>query len=131
MSDVAKTDEQWREELTPEQYAVLRQKGTEAPGTGALLHNVQSGTYTCAACEAELFDSTTKFDSGSGWPSFYDAKPEAVIFTRDDSLGVAREEITCASCGGHLGHIFPDAPQTPTGQRYCVNSLSLDFVPKK
>lgn len=124
------TDDQWRERLTPEQYRVLREKATEQPFTGALLHNQEQGIYACAACGAELFDSAAKFDSGSGWPSFYDARPGAVLFTRDDSHGMDRTEITCASCGGHLGHIFNDAFGQPTGKRYCVNSVALDFRQK-
>jgi len=127
MPAVDKTDEQWHKELTPQQYAVLRQKATEAPFTGKLLHNAEKGTYACAACGNELFDSNTKFDSHSGWPSFYDAKPGAVVFHQDDSAGMARTEVTCARCGSHLGHIFPDAPDQPTGQRYCINSVALKF----
>jgi peptide-methionine (R)-S-oxide reductase len=121
------SDEEWKSKLTPEQYEVLRQKGTEAPGTGALLHNKESGTYNCAACDAPLFDSGVKFDSHSGWPSFYDAKPGAVILTPDTSAGMARIEATCANCGGHLGHVFDDAFDQPTGQRYCINSAALCF----
>jgi peptide-methionine (R)-S-oxide reductase len=125
------SDEDWKKQLTPEQYDVLRNKGTEAPYSGALLNNSSEGTYTCAACGAVLFDSSTKFDSHCGWPSFYDAKPDAVIFSEDNSHGMARTEVTCANCGGHLGHIFPDAPDQPTGQRYCINSVALGFTPKK
>ena len=125
------TDEQWKEKLTPEQYEVLRKKATEAPFTGALLHNDTTGMYTCAACGNELFTSDTKFDSGSGWPSFYDAKPGAVVFTEDNSHGMVRTEVTCAVCGGHLGHMFPDAFDQPTGQRLCINSAALKFLPKQ
>lgn len=124
--------DEWKKKLTPEQYHVLREKGTEAPFTGALLHNKDTGTYTCAACGNELFDSGTKFDSGSGWPSFYDvATKGAVKLVDDSSLGMRRTEVVCANCGGHLGHLFNDAPQTPTGQRFCINSASLDFRPRK
>lgn len=122
-----KSDEEWRQRLSPEQYAVLRGKGTEAPFTGALLHNTEAGQYTCAACGAELFDSNTKFNSNSGWPSFYDTKPGAVTLTPDTSHGMQRTEVTCATCGSHLGHVFPDAFDQPTGQRYCINSISLGF----
>jgi peptide-methionine (R)-S-oxide reductase len=122
------SNEAWKKRLTPEQYHVLREKGTEAPYTGALVNNTSEGTYTCAACGNILFDSTTKFDSHCGWPSFYDAKPNAVNFSNDTSLGMTRTEVTCANCGGHLGHIFPDAPDQPTGQRYCINSAALQFV---
>ncbi len=125
---IEKTDEEWRTQLTPEQYKVLRQKGTEAPFSGKLLHNDAAGEYTCAACGAVLFDAHTKFDTNCGWPSFYDAKPGAVTFTPDISHGMERTEVTCANCGGHLGHIFPDAPEQPTGQRYCINSAALDFL---
>lgn len=124
------SNEEWRKKLTPEQYHILREKGTEAPYSGALLNNKEAGTYTCAACGKVLFDSSTKFDSHCGWPSFYDAKPGSVHFAADNSLGMERTEITCANCGGHLGHIFPDAPDQPTGQRYCINSVSLAFIPK-
>ena len=128
MTNVEHTEAEWREKLTPEQYRVLREKGTEAPYTGALLNNAEQGTYTCAACGSVLFDSSTQFDSHCGWPSFYDAKPGAVEFTEDTSHGMVRTEVTCAVCGGHLGHIFPDAPDQPTGQRYCINSAALQFV---
>jgi peptide-methionine (R)-S-oxide reductase len=122
------TDEDWKKKLTPEQYKVLREKGTEAPFTGHLLHNKDNGMYTCAACGAELFSSDTKFDSGSGWPSFYDvAKKGSVKLQDDNSLGMHRIEAVCANCGGHLGHVFDDAHDQPTGQRYCINSCALDF----
>lgn len=118
----------YKDKLTPEQYAVLRQGNTEAPYTGKLLNNKDQGTYTCAACNAELFGSETKFDSGSGWPSFYDVKNNKNIKLIDDSShGMQRVEVQCANCGSHLGHLFKDAPQTPTGDRYCINSVALDF----
>lgn len=123
-------NEEWRKKLTPEQYHILREKGTEAPYSGALLNNKETGIYTCVACGNVLFDSSTKFDSHCGWPSFYDAKPGSVTFAADTSLGMERTEIICANCGGHLGHIFPDAPDQPTGQRYCINSAALQFMPK-
>ena len=125
-----KTNAEWKQELTPEQFAVLREKGTEAPYSGALLANTEAGTYTCAACGNVLFDASTKFDSHCGWPSFYDAKKDAVHFHEDSSSGMRRVEVTCAVCDGHLGHIFPDAPDQPTGQRYCINSVALTFKPK-
>jgi len=125
------SDDEWRKKLTPEQYHILREKGTEAPGTGALLQNHANGEYTCAACGAVLFDSGTKFDSHSGWPSFYDARPGAVVLTSDDSAGMSRTEVTCANCGSHLGHIFDDAYDQPTGQRYCINSAALNFAEKQ
>jgi peptide-methionine (R)-S-oxide reductase len=122
------TDEEWKARLTPEQYAILRQKGTEAPFTGLLLDNKEGGDYTCAACGNVLFKSDHKFDSGSGWPSFYDvAASDAIKLIDDDSLGVSRTEVVCANCGGHLGHVFNDAYDQPGGQRYCINSASLDF----
>jgi peptide-methionine (R)-S-oxide reductase len=125
-----KSDSEWRSELSPEQYAVLREAGTERPGTGELLDEARAGLYTCGACNAELFQSGTKFDSGCGWPSFYESvRPEAVELLEDRSLGNVRTEVRCANCGSHLGHVFPDGFGTPTGDRYCMNSLSLNFTP--
>ncbi|HEY0261297.1 MAG TPA: peptide-methionine (R)-S-oxide reductase MsrB [Lacisediminihabitans sp.] len=125
---VAKTDAEWREELDPTRYSILREAATERPWSGALLDEKRAGIYTCGACGAELFTSGTKFDSGSGWPSFYESvNPDAVVLHTDTSLGMTRTEVLCANCGSHLGHLFDDAYQTPTGDRYCMNSLSLDF----
>jgi peptide-methionine (R)-S-oxide reductase len=124
---VEKTDGEWREQLTPDQYDVLRQKGTERPFTGALVHEKRDGTYRCAGCGAELFSSQTKFESGTGWPSFTEPADRAnVEFVDDHSFGMHRIEVNCAACGGHLGHVFPDGPGT-TGERYCINSCSLAF----
>jgi len=123
-------DEERRKALTPEQHRVLREGGTEAPGSGALLHNKKPGTYKCADCGAALFASDTKYDSGSGWPSFTaPAGAEAVEEISDRTHGMVRTEVRCAKCEGHLGHVFPDGPG-PEGQRYCINSASLRFVPK-
>ncbi|MCL2516428.1 MAG: peptide-methionine (R)-S-oxide reductase MsrB [Microbacteriaceae bacterium] len=126
---VVKTDAEWRAELSPEQYAVLRQSATERAWTGELLDEDRAGIYTCGACGAELFQSGTKFDSGCGWPSFYESvRPEAVKLIEDTSLGMVRTEVRCAACDSHLGHVFPDGFGTPTGDRYCMNSLALNFT---
>ncbi|OCA59516.1 peptide-methionine (R)-S-oxide reductase [Aeromonas piscicola] len=120
--------EQWRNKLSAEQFRVCWEKGTEQPYSGALLHNRKSGGYLCVCCKSVLFHSDAKFDSGCGWPSFDRAIEGTVTYTEDSSHGMKRVEITCSQCGSHLGHVFPDGP-TETGQRYCVNSLSLDFDP--
>jgi peptide-methionine (R)-S-oxide reductase len=125
--NVAKTEQEWREELGP-RYAILREAATERPWSGALLDEKRPGTYMCGACGAALFKSGAKFDSGSGWPSFFEAvEPGAVELRTDKSLGMTRTEVVCGTCGSHLGHLFDDAYETPTGERYCMNSLSLDF----
>jgi len=125
------SDDEWKQKLTPEQYHVLREQGTEAPFTGKLLENHDTGDYRCAACGQVVFKSGTKFDSGSGWPSFYDpANTDAVTLVDDDSLGVHRVEVKCANCGSHLGHVFDDATDQPTGMRFCINSAALDFDKK-
>src|SRR3989344_1037064 len=122
-----KDDNYWKEKLTPEQYAVLREKATEPAFTGEYWDAKEKGMYRCVACGAELFDSTTKFNSGTGWPSFSDAKPDAVLFERDSSHGMNRTEVICAKCGGHLGHLFEDGPKELGGKRFCVNSCALDL----
>lgn len=123
--DASKSETDWKAELTPEQYHILREKGTERAWTGVYNDFKGDGAFHCAGCNAPLFDAATKFDSGSGWPSFYDMiDPAAVAEHRDETHGMVRTEVTCAKCGGHLGHVFPDGPN-PTGQRYCINSISI------
>jgi peptide-methionine (R)-S-oxide reductase len=130
-TEVQKSEAEWRQELSPERYRVLRLKGTEPPGSGEYVHEKRPGIYTCAACDAELFSSDDKFDSGTGWPSF--TKPsvaKAVALQTDNSHGMVRTEVTCRRCGSHLGHVFDDGPG-PAGQRFCMNSLSLDLKPEE
>ena len=129
MTQIPQTEQEWREKLSPEQYQVLRQAGTERAFTGKYWDSKTDGTYLCAGCGQELFSSDTKFDSASGWPSFYEAlDPEKIEESRDLSHGMIRTEVKCANCGGHLGHLFEDGPN-PTGLRYCINSASLQLEP--
>ncbi|MDJ1372060.1 peptide-methionine (R)-S-oxide reductase MsrB [Gulosibacter molinativorax] len=128
--EIERTDEQWREILNPQEFQVLRQAATERPWTGELLEEARPGVYSCRACGNELFKAETKFDAGCGWPSFWEPlRPESVKYLEDDSLGMRRVEVLCAKCGSHLGHVFPDGFGTPTGDRYCMNSVSLQFTP--
>ena len=126
--ELPQTDEEWREQLTPQQYAVLRQHGTERAFTGPYLNNKDEGTYRCAGCGSPLFASDTKFESGTGWPSFTEALPGAVKFVEDNAYGMRRTEVQCAQCGGHLGHVFPDGPRDAGGNRFCMNGCALDFT---
>ena len=129
---VAKSDEQWREQLSREEYQVLRQAGTERPWSGEYNETKTEGVYSCRACDAELFRSDAKFDSHCGWPSFYaPSSKDNVELIEDRTMGMLRVEVRCANCGSHLGHVFDDAPQTPTGDRYCMNSVSLKLQPKE
>lgn len=131
MEKIVKTEDQWREELAPDQYEVLRRAATEPAFTGRYTHEKSTGMYRCAGCNAELFSSDTKFDSGSGWPSFTEpAIAEAVELRTDSSHGMTRTEVVCAKCGGHLGHLFDDGPVEAGGQRFCINSCSLDLDPE-
>jgi len=127
---VQKTEEEWRRLLTPEQYQVLREHATERPGTCALLAEKRQGTFYCVACGNELFANETKFESGTGWPSFFAPRAGSIGTTTDRSHGMTRTEVHCAQCGGHLGHLFPDGPP-PTGRRYCINGVALRFEPKE
>lgn len=126
---IHKTDEEWRKILTPEQFAVLREHDTERPGSCALLQEKRPGTFACAGCGQQLFVADRKFESGTGWPSFFAPLPGAIEESKDASYGMVRTEVHCSQCGGHLGHVFPDGPP-PTGLRYCINGVALDFKPK-
>jgi peptide-methionine (R)-S-oxide reductase len=126
---VAHSDAEWRKLLSPAVYQVLRQAGTEEPFTSPLLHEERAGIFDCAGCALPLYSSTTKYDSGTGWPSFWDHLPGAILTAQDSSLGMVRTEVHCSQCGGHLGHVFPDGPK-PTGLRYCMNGVALSFSPR-
>lgn len=129
--NMKKTEEEWKKELSPEQYRILREKGTEAPFSGKYYNHKEEGTYTCAGCGTPLFSSENKYESGTGWPSFYRALDDEKIEKKEDrSYGMKRTEVLCSRCGGHLGHVFDDGPR-PTGKRYCINSAALKFVKKE
>ncbi len=131
MARIQKTEEEWKRSLTPKQYEILREKGTEPAFTGEFVDNHENGMYTCVACGNTLFDSNTKFESGSGWPSFYDVVTKGNVILEDDNdYGMRRTEVKCSNCGGHLGHVFTDGPRDKTGLRYCINSCALDFKKK-
>ncbi|MEM7119536.1 MAG: peptide-methionine (R)-S-oxide reductase MsrB [Chloroflexota bacterium] len=131
MEKINKTNEEWREQLTPEQYHILREAGTERPFTGKYVNTEENGTYTCVGCSNVLFDSDTKYHSGCGWPSFWNVVDQSdVVFIEDRSYGMVRTEIRCGKCDGHLGHVFPDGPRDKTGLRFCINSAALDFKPE-
>lgn len=125
-----KTDEEWKKELTPEQYHIMREKGTEVPFTGKYVNTKEKGMYQCAACGNQLFSSDTKFESGTGWPSFDQAIPGSIKMNTDAEYGMTRTEVTCANCGAHLGHLFDDGPSQTTGKRYCINSACLLLQPE-
>ncbi len=127
MNKIVKSEKKWKEQLSEEEYKIMREKGTEQPWTGALLENKETGIYTCAACGNKLYESSAKYDSRSGWPSFFDPiSADAVTFETDKSFGIVRTEVKCVLCNSHLGHVFPDGPE-PSGQRYCMNSVALKF----
>lgn len=128
---VQKSEAEWQSQLSSAQFKILRQKGTERPGTGLYDLHFEKGTYACAGCNTILFESNNKYESHCGWPSFDDAIPDKIQYKKDNTLGMIRTEIICANCGGHLGHIFDDGPRETTGKRYCVNSLSLEFIKKE
>lgn len=127
---INKTEEEWKKELSPEEFRILREKGTEAPFTGEYDNMFENGMYKCGGCGTELFDSSNKYDSGCGWPAFDQSISNAVTFTEDNTLGMKRVEVTCTKCGGHLGHVFPDGPKSTTSKRFCINSKSLKFQRK-
>ncbi len=131
MTKIPKNEEEWKKKLSEEKYHILREGGTESPFSGKFLNSKGKGKFKCAGCGANLFSSDAKFDSGTGWPSFEDALPGAVVFREDDSFGMKRTEVRCAKCKSHLGHIFDDGPKETTGKRYCINSVCLDFEKEK